>query len=294
MIKVRVPATSANFGPGFDSIGLALSLYNTVEMEEWDSVLIESDDEIKITSENENLVVQTMKDFYKVAGKKFTGIHIIQKSDIPMTRGLGSSSACVIAGLYGANALLGSPMTELELIDHAVEIEGHPDNVVPAAVGGFTVSTVDEGKTHFIKTEIGDEINFAVFVPDFEMKTSFARKILPSSVSLEDTIFNLSHAALAASAFIKKDYSLLKYAVSDKLHEPYRLPLIHGADDIISMAKDLGAYATYLSGAGSSIISVVSSNDTRFEQKASAFLKNSESLFNVAMLRPDNQGAAIL
>jgi len=293
MIKIKVPATSANLGPGFDSIGIALTLYNTLRLEEWDDVVSETVGGINSPIEKDNLIVQTIRDFYKNVGKKFTGVRITQEINIPMTRGLGSSSACIVAGVYAANKFLGDIMSEKELIDYAVNIEGHPDNIVPAAAGGLIISATEGEKTEFIKHDISDDISFAAFIPQFEMKTSFARKILPTQVTLSDAIYNISRASLLTAAFIKGDYEKLRIAMQDVIHQPHRLPLIAGCEEIFKLSEELGAYASYLSGAGPTIISIINKDNGDFIDKAEKYILENNMQYNVMLLKADNKGIQI-
>ena len=167
MVKVSVPATSANIGSGFDSCGLALSLYNTAAFEEFDGVDITSSDGTFVPSTPGNLIYRTAKEVYALCGRPFHGLRIVQTNPIPMARGLGSSSACIAAGILGANALLGGPLEEKDILTFATKLEGHPDNVAPALLGGFVVSAYDEGHVYSLKKTIAPGITFAAFIPDF-------------------------------------------------------------------------------------------------------------------------------
>lgn len=139
MIKIRIPATSANIGSGFDSLGLALNLYNYIYMEQIDGIEIKSKDHTVIPTGENNLVYKTAKHLFEICGKPFTGLHIEQENNIPMTRGLGSSSACIVGGLFGANELMGNPLSQDELVNFAAVMEGHPDNSTPAILGGYSM-----------------------------------------------------------------------------------------------------------------------------------------------------------
>lgn len=257
MIKVTVPASSANLGAGFDALGLALTLYNTVWMEEADGCRIESVDGSAIPTDESNMIYQTAKLLYERCGHPFRGLHILQENNIPMTRGLGSSSACLVAGLLGANTLLGSPLSRTDLLDLAAQLEGHPDNVAPAMLGGLVTSVIEGGKVHSVSVPVSDRIRFAVFVPDFELKTSEARAALPTVVSRDDSVYNLSRAALMTASLFSGSLDNLRFAVQDRLHQPYRFPMIAGAEQIFFAAYDMGAYGVCISGAGPSILAIV-------------------------------------
>ena len=294
-IKVSVPATSANIGSGFDALGLAVTLYNTVTFEESEVLDISSADGTRIPRGESNLVYRSAKGLFEKVGKQIPPLKITQTNPIPMARGLGSSSACIIAGLLGANRMLGDVLNTQELLTLATSIEGHPDNVAPAMLGGFVTSVYDEGQVYSVKKNIDEQLAFAAFVPDFRLLTSKARAALPDMVSHKDAVYNLSRAALATAAFCDGDYSLLGVATKDSLHQKYRLPLIDGGDEMFELAQDLGALAVYISGAGPTIMAVVPRDDQEFFARAQEALPQSEKLkhFTVYRLLPDNTGATV-
>ena len=294
-IKVSVPATSANIGSGFDALGLAVTLYNTVTFEESEVLDISSADGTRIPRGESNLVYRSAKGLFEKVGKQIPPLKITQTNPIPMARGLGSSSACIIAGLLGANRMLGDVLNTQELLTLATAIEGHPDNVAPAMLGGFVTSVIDEGQVYSVKKDIDPELAFAAFVPDFRLLTSKARAALPAMVSHKDAVYNLSRAALATAAFCEGNYALLGVATKDVLHQKYRLPLIEGGDDIFELAQDLGAQAVYISGAGPTIMAVVHKDDTEFFTRAEAALAADGPLhhFTVHRLLADNVGAVV-
>ena len=294
-IKVSVPATSANVGSGFDALGLAVTLYNTVTFEESDKLDISAADGTRIPRGESNLVYRSAKGLFEKVGKQIPPLKITQTNPIPMARGLGSSSACIIAGLLGANRMLGDVLNTQELLTLATAIEGHPDNVAPAMLGGFVTSVYDEGQVYSVKKNIDEQLAFAAFVPDFRLLTSKARAALPDMVSHKDAVYNLSRAALATAAFCDGDYSLLGVATKDSLHQKYRLPLIDGGDEMFELAQDLGALAVYISGAGPTIMAVVPRDDQEFFARAQEALPQSEKLkhFTVYRLLPDNTGATV-
>ena len=292
MITVTVPATSANVGAGFDSLGLALSMHNVFTFEECDRIRISSVDGTHVPTGANNLVYRSARAVYDQLGIPLRGLRITQRNDIPMARGLGSSSACIVAGILGANALLGNKLTSRQMLTLATAIEGHPDNVAPAMLGGFVTSVYDEGQVYSVKKNIDEQLAFAAFVPDFRLLTSKARAALPDMVSHKDAVYNLSRAALATAAFCDGDYSLLGVATKDSLHQKYRLPLIDGGDEMFELAQDLGALAVYISGAGPTIMAVVPRDDQEFFARAQEALPQSEKLkhFTVYRLLPDNTG----
>ncbi len=272
MITVKVPATSANVGAGFDSLGLALDLFNTVTFELSDTFSISSADGTAIPTGKDNLVYRAAQTTFAFCNRPVPAMSIVQQNPIPMARGLGSSSACIVAGIMGANALMGFPLSQKEMLQLAAEIEGHPDNVAPALLGGFVASVMDEGSVYSVKKEISPQLEFAAFIPDFPLLTEQARAVLPKEVPYQNAVYNLSRAALATAAFCDGDYELLGVATKDAMHQEYRLPLIPGGEEIFAMAKELGALAVYISGAGPAIMAVVRKSDEAFFASAKDWL----------------------
>ena len=214
-----------------------------------------------------------------------------------MARGLGSSSACIAAGILGANALLGGPLEEKDILTFATKLEGHPDNVAPALLGGFVVSAYDEGHVYSLKKTIAPGITFAAFIPDFKLLTEKARAALPKMVSHADAVYNLSRAALLATAFCEERYDFLPVAAKDSLHQQYRLPLIEGGEAVFALADGLGALATFISGAGPTILSVVRTAEANvFFERAQAALESDEELAHFTLHRfvADNVGAKVV
>ncbi|WP_395150564.1 homoserine kinase [uncultured Allofournierella sp.] len=295
MIKVRVPATSANVGAGFDALGLAVSLHNTITMEEWDGLDIQSTDGSLIPTGSSNLIYRSAKAVYDQLGRPMKGLRVRQENPIPMARGLGSSSACIVAGVMGANALLGNVLTRRQMLTLATSIEGHPDNVAPAILGGFVTSVFDEGQVYSVRKEIDPSLAFAAFIPNFRLLTEKARAALPDTITRQEAIYNLSRAALATAAFCDGDYELLRVATKDALHQKYRLPLIPGGERVFEIANDLGAYAVYLSGAGPTIMAVVHRDDTEFFERAEqALMEQPETMaFSLRRMLADNIGAVV-
>ncbi len=294
MIKITVPASSANLGAGFDSLGLALTLYNRVWMEEADGCLIEAADGLPIPTDEHNMVYQTAHLLYERCGHPFRGLHIVQESNIPMTRGLGSSSACLVAGLLGANTLMGCPFSTSDLSDLAAELEGHPDNTAPALLGGLVTAVMDGGRVHTVSVPVSQRIRFAVFIPDFELKTEKARAVLPAEVSREDAVYNLSRAALMTASLFSGSLHNLRVAAQDRLHQSYRLPFIPGAEQVFYTAYSLGAYAVAVSGSGPSILAIIDRDNESFLPRAAAELRDAGlSGWRVEVFSCDPRGAEV-
>ena len=255
-VSVKVPATTANLGPGFDALGLALTLCNETAFEpaEGFSLRIEGEGADSLALDRDNLIVRAARRAYESAGREMPPLDIHCLNRIPLGAGLGSSGAAIVTGLLGANALLGDPLLSEALLNLAVEIEGHPDNVAPALLGGLVVSTLDGGKVIARRIAVGAGLasppHVIMVIPDFDFPTRAARAALPGQVPLKDAVHNISRALLVAEALRTGDLDLLGRAMDDALHQPYRLPLIPGAREAMEAAKQAGAAAVALSGAG--------------------------------------------
>ena len=295
MIHIQIPATSANLGAGFDALGLALTYYNYVDMEESDRLEITSDDDQIIPTDETNLIYISAKDLFAVCGKELKGLKLRQTNNIPMARGLGSSSACIIAGLVGANKLLGDPLSKDDLVDLAAQIEGHPDNTAPALLGGIVTAVFDGRRVEWVKQEVYTKLKFAAIIPDFGLKTEDARACLPTEVSHKDAVFNLSRAALFSASLLTGKYENLRTAVNDRLHQPFRSQLIPNCDEVFDIAYTHGAYAAYISGAGPTVMAIVDDKNEYFAGRVKFSLDNAGITgWNVHEFGIDNDGTAIL
>ncbi len=295
MIKIQIPATSANLGAGFDALGLALTFYNYVEMEESDRIDISSADGLEIPTDEKNLIYVSAKDLFELCGKKLDGLKLVQSNNIPMARGLGSSSACIVAGLVGANTMLGNPLSTDDLVDLAAQIEGHPDNTAPALLGGIVTAVFDGRKVHWVKQEVFTKLKFVAIIPDFELKTELARACLPTEISHKDAVYNLSRAALFSASLLTGKFENLRTAVHDKLHQPYRMELIPHCREAFDIAYTHGAYGAYISGAGPTVMAIVDEDNTYFEGKMKFSLKNAGlDGWEVREFRIDNCGTVLI
>lgn len=294
MIKVKVPATTANMGPGFDSIGMALQIYNIVYAEEIPSgieIIVQEGGQDIPTDEN-NLIYQTILKFYEIIGKQVPGIRLIQQDHIPHTRGLGSSAACIVAGLHIANAMSHSFFSKEELVQIAAQLEGHPDNTTPAILGGMTIGAMDESDMKYVKVPVAENIHFAVMIPDFTLSTELAREVLPKEISLQDGIFNSSRAALLAASMITGDVDNLPMAMQDRFHEPYRKHLIPHMEEIMTEARNHGAKGVFLSGAGPTLIAVIK-NVVAFRREMVDYFATLDNQWQVQMIQADQRGAQV-
>lgn len=295
MIRIQVPATSANLGSGFDSLGIALTLYNQIWMEEEDGIFISSRDGLDVPTGEDNLIYWAAKQLYNECGATLPGLRIEQQSDIPMTRGLGSSSACIVAGLLGANRLLGNPFDRHEIVNLANRLEGHPDNTTPAVLGGLVASAVENRRVYSVSVPVAPKIRFAVLIPPFELKTEVARGVLPQEVSRQNAVYNLSRSALITASLFSGSLENLRVAVQDTLHQPYRAHFIPGMEQVFRLTYELGSYGTYISGAGPSIIAIIGDEVSQdFENYAVTRLEEKGiSGWQLKILKSDSHGAAV-
>ena len=297
MIHVQIPATSANMGPGFDSIGVAVSLYNHIWVEEIPEGLeveVRREQSLPVPRDESNLIYQTMKYFYEQKGLSMPGVRLIQEDHIPMVRGLGSSAACIVGGLFAANALAGSPCTKDELAQMAAKLEGHPDNSNPAIFGSMVVGALDEKEMKYVRLELPQDLLFAIMVPDFPVSTEKSRAVLPASYSRADVVFNASRAALLVASMLTGKYENFDMAMEDRVHQPYRAALIPNMENIFAHAKEYGAAATYLSGAGSTLMAMVRREEAEaFGRKMSAYLAALPHNWELTLLEPERTGVKV-
>lgn len=296
MYKLKIPATSANIGPGFDCMGLALNLYNYVYIEENDCLAIELGGFYteNIPADDTNLLWKTACDFWYRIGRKPQPLKITFDSNVPPARGLGSSSTAVVGGLLIANAIAGSPMDRFELLKIATEIEGHPDNVTPALYGGITL-TVMVGDC-IVPRILVKEPKFAVVavIPEILVETERAREILPPAVSRKDVIFNASRVGLLVDAFINEEYNLLSIATQDRIHQNQRASLIPGMSEALQSALKTGAYGAALSGSGPTLIALCPHGSEQAIAETMKEALKGKGLRSVSLtLETDREGAVI-
>lgn len=257
-LRVRAPATSANLGPGFDSFALALPMLAEFELRPartW-TVTYEGDGDGMPQDPSEDLFVVAARAVAKSAKSHVAPQHVVQRSAIPLGRGLGSSAAAIVAGVAAGNALLGDPLDRRTLLRIATEVEGHPDNVAAALYGGLTVALpTGEGPAVF-RSAFPRTWRICLLVPKRKLATKEARAALPANVSRADAVFNLSHAAAFVAAILRADGALLSLAMRDRLHEPARARLIPGLQEVVDAARSAGAFGAALSGAGPAVVAV--------------------------------------
>ena len=260
-VTLRVPATSANLGPGFDSFGCALTLYNTYTFER-------TEDGLEITGcpaefcNRDNLSVQAYEYALRALGLPMTGLRLHVRAEIPVCRGLGSSSAMIIGGVMAANLLNGSPLSTQEMLRLCTAVEGHPDNLAPALYGGMTASLMRGDMPVTARFPLSEKLRFLALVPDFPLSTQLARSVLPEMVPFADAVFNVSHAALLLRALETADTQTIALALDDRLHQPYRRGLIRDYDRVHALARECGVTAFCISGAGPTCLCIAADDET--------------------------------
>lgn len=258
-VHVRVPASSANLGPGFDSLGLALALYNEVVAEESDhvGVTVEGEGAGMLGAGETNVVARGVRAAYEAAGRKFHGVALRCLNRIPLARGLGSSAAAWVGGLVAGNALLGAPLDRQAILDLAARAEGHPDNVAAAVYGGLTVACASGETVRAVRLTVPPRLRWVALIPEVTSSTTEARAVLPPSVPRADAVFNVQRVALLLAALAVDRADTLALALEDRLHEPYRLKLFPWMPAVTAAARQAGALGCVLSGAGPSLLAVV-------------------------------------
>lgn len=298
-ITVKVPGTTANLGPGFDCIGAALKLYNEFNFTTLDAggLIIQASgiEAVKVQTDETNLLYQAFVKLYQHIKKTPPGIKIEIKLGVPLARGLGSSATAIVGGLVGANYLAGSPLSELEVMELAIAMEGHPDNVVPALLGGCRLAATSSTGWEICDIPWHRDIVPVIAIPNFELSTAEARRVLPTEISRGDAIFNISHLGLLLRGLATNREEWLKAALQDKLHQPYRQTLIPGYESVNEAAINAGAYGMVISGAGPTLLALVDITKAKSVETAMTNAWMAKRINSIVRSLPlDTQGAVIL
>ncbi len=295
-VQVRVPASTANLGSGFDIFGMALKIYNTFSLRlttesQWSASMPTT---LTMPANRDNLVFQSACRVFKEVGFAPPGLHLELDIDIPMARGLGSSSSAIIGGLMAANAMVGAPFDRNALLEMAIEIEGHPDNVTPALIGGLTLS-YKTGDTHrYLNLPCPADLRIVLAIPSFELGTAQSRSILPSNVTRSDAVFNGSRTALLVAAMYEKRYDWLAIAMEDQLHQPYRAPLVPGMAEAIAAGYEAHALGVALSGAGPTLIAFVQHDAEGVATVLRETFHQHDVSCDIRTVKPDTEGALVV
>ncbi len=293
----RVPASTTNLGPGFDVLGLALQLYSKVTLETTETetqVIVKGVDADKIPSTPEHIAFQAVELVFDRSGSKRPKGFILEiENGIPAIRGLGGSGTAILGGLLTANALCGTPFSDAELLNFATELEGHPDNVAASLYGGLVVSAQENAEVHTLRLVCPPILSVVLAIPDFPLSTEQARDVLPTSVGFADAVYNTSRSTLLIASIVTGQFEMLRVAMKDRLHQPYRTSLIPGFKDVAEAATTAGALSVALSGAGPTIAAYcLEQTEQVAEQMQSAFKKH-QITSDIKILKPDADGASV-
>jgi homoserine kinase len=303
-VSIQVPATTANLGPGFDCLGAALTLYNqfqftvtlTSDNQPTLKIEVEGLEAERVQRDERNLVYRAFCYFFEQLHQTVPSIHLNIGLSVPLARGLGSSATAIIGGLMGANALVGSPLSQGELLNFAIALEGHPDNVAPALLGGCQLSTLNETSQEWTVCPIqwAPSIVPIVAIPDFELSTQAARDVLPQKCSYADAIFNIAHLGLLIKGLETGREDWIQVALQDRLHQPYRTGLIRGFEQVRSIAIQSGAQELVISGAGPTLLALSGPQEAQtVADRMKAAWQQVGIMSQVAILQIDTQGAIV-
>lgn len=295
MVKIKVPGTSANIGPGFDTLGLALNIFNEITVEKKNSGIEVLWD---IPNPNipleDNLVYVALVHTLKKYKKEDLGCTVrMTKVDIPISRGLGSSAAAIVCGIYAAHYLMDYSLSTKDIVNIATELEGHPDNVAPAILGNMILSVMTGDSVLYSKIDFPEEIKFNVLIPNFKLSTEKARSVLPGSYSTADCVSNASRLALMLNFLKEKRYNDLRVCLEDKIHQPYRFELINNSLDIFKKSEELGALGEFISGAGPTLITWVDKNEESYKKELQKYLDTLDDKWEIKDLTINTTGTII-
>ena len=294
-VSVRVPATSANIGPGFDTIGVALDLHNVFYFDRIESGKMPPLRPRTLVLGEDSLAHLAMDRLCTHVGEKRPAVFVQTEANIPFSRGLGSSSTAVVGGLLGGNALLGNPLDKEEILALALEIEGHPDNVAPALFGGFQIAVREpDGTITRVSVPAPEGLKAVVCIPELIMPTEEARAALPESWSRAETVANLGRVAVLMTALLSRRWELLRVGMDDRLHQPYREKFIPGFRAALDAARAAGAYGAALSGSGSAILAFTEAHEERIGEAMASAIREAGTRAQWMPLHLDPEGAKLL
>lgn len=265
-VLVTVPGTTSNLGPGFDCLGAALSLSNQFQFTRRESglrITVTGTEAGRVVQDESNLAYQSFLKLFAQIEQSVPGLDLTIHLDVPLARGLGSSATAILAGLVGGNALAGSPLSERALMELAIAQEGHPDNVVPALLGGCRLSACDQGQWTICDVPCHPDIALVLGIPNFEVSTAEARRVLPTGYSRADAIFNMAHLGLLLRGLETGHPEWLQMALKDRIHQPYRISLMRGFEAVQAAAMAAGAYGVVVSGAGPTLLAIAHPSHTQ-------------------------------
>lgn len=295
MIKIKIPATTTNIGSGLENLGIALNLYNYVELEEYEGYEKTVQDENSLSSTEEDIIFYSATRLFQECGRTVHGFKIHCENNIPFAKGLGAKASCIAGGLVGANRLLGDPMTKDELINLGYSIAGSSNNIASAITGGLTVSAIDEKQVKYTKSDLPDNLTFVAFIPPYEQKSDNFDYTLLNTVSVSDAIFNLSRSSLMATSLIMGKYENLFCASKDKIYQKKIMEQIPGAEKLMNRVLGYDAIMSFISGAGPTIVALYKGKKEIIDYSASVLIEDREfSGWEYKILSCDNNGAVII
>ncbi|NQW22052.1 MAG: homoserine kinase [SAR202 cluster bacterium] len=302
LIRVKAPATSANMGPGYDCLGLALDVWNSLEVETLSSgesvVEISGQGEGELGTGRDNLVYRSMEFLFNEADEELPVVRIRCQNDIPLARGMGSSAAAIAGGLVAANAICSHDFTPNDLLEMAATIEGHPDNVAAAIMGGMQLVILDSAAAghslYTVPINVPPELHAVVFVPDVRIATEDARAVLPEKVPVADAVHNMGRVGLLVAAMATNHPEYLTIATQDRLHQPYRQPLFPAMKVIFKAALDAGALGVFLSGSGSTVLALTQGREMTVAYEMAEAARQASVEGNVSVTQPTVRGAHIV
>ncbi|MCR5260450.1 MAG: homoserine kinase [Candidatus Gastranaerophilales bacterium] len=301
-VTVKAPASSANLGPCFDCAGIAFPLYNFVKVKKAADgdvkVIIDEKNDVRtFVVDEKNIIFQAFKRFHEKTKTENTGYEVRVETHIPIARGLGSSASVISGALIAANELNGNPLSKQDLIDIAASIEGHPDNTTPAFTGGFVVASIeDDGHVLYEKIDWCKDWKISVCIPDYKLLTELARSVLPEKVAFKDAVYNIQKSAQLITAITNHNADIMRSALNDKIHQPYREKLVPGMSEIISeLKKENNVLGCVLSGAGPTL-AVITEGDNIDNVKTivEKIWHDLDIKYEIMTFVPEENGAAIV
>ena len=298
IIRVAAPATTANLGPGYDCLGMALDLWNTVEVEPLSggapSVAVAGEGAGELEAGAGNLVYRSMEFLHRELGRSIPPVRVTCANEIPLARGLGSSAAAIAAGLVAANALSGGEFSSRELLEMAATIEGHPDNVAAAVMGGLQLVVTEESTLYTVPVSIPAAMHAVLFIPERRIATADARAVLPQHLNVADAVHNMARVALLVAGMATNHPEYLDIATQDRLHQPYRQPLFPAMKLLMKAARDAGALGAFLSGSGSTVLALTQGREMTVAYEMAEAARQASVEGTVKVVQPTPLGAHLL
>ena len=297
--RVAAPATTANLGPGYDCLGLALDLWNTIDIQvlqpEAETIIeVSGEGADELEAGKDNLVYRSMEFLFKEADLEMPAVKLSCQNEIPLARGLGSSAAAIAGGLVAANAFCATKFTGSDLLEMAATIEGHPDNVAASLLGGLQLVITEGQKLYSVPVTVPPGINAVLFVPEARISTADARSVIPKQITVADAVHNVGRAALLVAGMATNHPEYLKLATQDRLHQPYRQPLFPAMKLLFKAALDAGALGVFLSGSGSTVLALTEGREMTVAYEMAEAARQARVEGDVKVTQPTPLGAHVV